>query len=394
MLADVVDTESGLGQVRHPINQASLEKYLVSSYPLNFSAPFSIKQFGFGQSNPSYQLCDAKGRKYVLRKKPPGKLVSKTAHAVDREFYMLQAIYNMSNNNDNDIHVPVPKVICLCQDESVIGTEFYIMEFVKGRIFHYPNFPDLSPKDRKECWESAIETLANLHRLDPSKLPKIFTKRMESHFPRQLGSLSAVAQAQAQVKDMKTNQPIGPIPHFEEIVNWMKHNLPKDNTTSQKGQKQLVSIVHGDYKIDNLIFHPTENKVIAILDWELCTVGHPLADLANLLQPFTWPESSFGKNIGLLDTKYPLPAGLITVKQALDLYKQITGYDAAIDWPFAQVSAHFRLSVIAHGIKARFVQGQASSPNAAEHVEKIGLLTELAMDEIKKTPNKHLQAKI
>lgn len=378
-----IDTEASLGKVRHPIDLPSLERYLTASYPSQFTAPFTIKQFGFGQSNPSYQICDADGRKFVLRKKPAGKLVSKTAHAVDREFYMLQALNKLSesaslentNNTKKNPRIPVPKVICLCQDESVIGTEFYIMEFMKGRIFHFPSMPDLSPKDRKECWQSAITTLANLHSVDPTQLPKMFTsKRLESHFPRQLGSLSAVANAQASVTDLKTGEKVGPIPQIDDIVKWMKNHLPRND---------CVSIVHGDYKIDNLIFHPTENRVIAILDWELCTVGHPLADLANLLQPFSWPEDLFGKNIGLKDTKEPLPEGLITVDEALQLYRQVTGYDAAKDWTFAQVSAHFRLSVIAHGIKARLFRGQASSANASDHVKTIDYLSKLALDEIK-----------
>lgn len=367
MAEDQVDTESGLGAIRHPINQKNLEAYLTSNFPSDFTGPFTLQQFGFGQSNPSYQVKDAKGRKYVLRKKPPGKLVSKTAHAVDREYAMLKALREISKGD-----IPVPRVICLCQDENVIGTDFYIMEFIKGRIFHSPSFPDLSPKDRKECWQSAIKTLAKLHSVDPRKLPSIFTKRLESHYPRQIGSLSAVAKAQASVKDIETGELVGPIPDFDKITQWMSKNLPKER----------VTIVHGDYKIDNLIYHPTENRVIAILDWELCTVGHPLADLGNLMHPYTWPESLFGKNTGLLNTAAPLPEGLPTVADNLKLYASITGYDATSDWSFAVVSAHFRLSVIAHGIKARVARRQASSANASKYAESPTFLSRLAMQEI------------
>lgn len=370
MIKDEVDTESGLGAVRHPINQANLEKYLTTNFPSDFVAPFTIQQFGFGQSNPSYQIKDAKGRKYVIRKKPPGKLVSKTAHAVDREYAMLKALQEISNGD-----IPVPRVICLCQDDSVIGTDFYVMDFVKGRIFHYPSLPELSEKDRRECWQSAIETLAKLHKIDPSKLPAMFTKRLESHYPRQLLSLSAVAEAQAAVTDIDTGKQVGSIPDFDRISKWMSENIPK----------QRVTIVHGDYKIDNLIFHPTENRVIAILDWELCTVGHPLADLGNLMQPFSWPESYFGEGLGLKDTASPLPRGLPTVEENLRQYAGLTGYNALGDWTFAVVSAHFRLLVITHGIKARVARKQASSENAAKHVKSIGVLSALAMAEIQKT---------
>ncbi|KAF5094154.1 hypothetical protein D0Z03_002171 [Geotrichum reessii] len=364
------DTEADLGEVRHEIDLLSLENYLSTSFPDQFTTPFVLKQFGFGQSNPSYQIKEAKGRKYVLRKKPPGKLVSKTAHAVDREFYMLQALKAHTD-------VPVPRVICLCQDEKVIGTEFYIMEFVQGRIFHSPSMPALDSKSRTECWQSALQALAMLHNIDPLSinLPAYFTKRMESHYERQLKSLSQVAQAQAEVTDIETGKKVGPIPGFEEAIAWMKKNIPEPR----------VAIVHGDYKIDNLIFHPTENRVVAILDWELCTIGHPAADLGNLLSPYAWPESVLGEGIGFLGTKKPHPAGLPTLKEQLAYYAKISGWDPRPVWPFAIVSAHFRLSVIAHGIKARVARKQASSPNAAHFAELVPVLAGFTTEEIAKT---------
>lgn len=364
-----VDTEADLGEVRHSIDLASLENYLVSNFPKEFASPFVLKQFGFGQSNPSYQIVDGQGRKYVLRKKPPGKLVSKTAHAVDREFYMLKAL---KENTD----VPVPRVICLCQDEKIIGTDFYIMEFVTGRIFHAPSFPGLTPEDRRECWQGALTAIATLHAVDPTAigLPKMFTKRMESHFPRQLVTLSKVAEAQAAVTDVDTGKAVGQIPGAEQVVAWMGKHIPPER----------VSIVHGDYKIDNLIFHPTENRVIAILDWELCTIGHPLADLGNLLSPYAWPESMLGKGVGFLGTSEPLPAGLPTLEENLVFYSKISGWDPRPSWPFAIVSAHYRLSVICHGIKARVARRQASSANAARFAELLPALAQLATDEIQK----------
>lgn len=364
------DTEADLGEVRHEINLASLETYLSTGFPNDFTAPFVLKQFGFGQSNPSYQIKDAKGRKYVLRKKPPGQLVSKTAHAVDSEFHMLRALKKHTS-------VPVPRVICLCQDEKIIGTDFYIMDFVEGRIFHEPSMPVLDAKSRTECWQSALQTLATLHKVDPLaiELPSYFTKRMESHYERQLKSLSQVAQAQAEVTDIETGEKVGPIPGFEKAISWMKKNIPAPR----------VAIVHGDYKIDNLIFHPTENRVVAILDWELCTIGHPAADLGNILSPYAWPEPILGEGVGFLDTKKPLPAGLPTLEEQLAYYAKIAGWDPRPVWPFAIVSAHFRLSVIAHGIKARVARKQASSPNAATFAGLVPVLAGFTINEIAKT---------
>jgi len=345
-----------------------LSAYLVKADAAEFEAPFTIKQFGFGQSNPSYQITDAKSRKYVLRKQPPGALVSKSAHRVDREYYMIKALHATGT-------VAVPRVLTLCQDKSVIGTDFYIMDFVQGRIFHDPTFPNLSPKDRTECWKSAVETLAALHKLDPAKigLPSSFTKNLSSHYPRQAVTLSKVADAQANVEDLKTGKKLGPIPHFKEMVAWMSKNIPPER----------VGIVHGDYKIDNLIFHPTDNRVIAILDWELCTIGHPLADLGNLLHPYMIPPGRTLGSIGGLDGA-SLPEGVPSLQQQLLSYKRASGWDPAPYWPFAVVYAHLRLSVITHGIAARLARGQASSAHAKDVASGYFVLARLAWDEMNK----------
>lgn len=370
-----VDTEADLGEVRHAIDIKSLETYLTSRYPEDFKAPFVLKQFGFGQSNPSYQITSADGRKYVVRKKPPGELVSKTAHAVDREFYMLKSLKEHTD-------VPVPRVVGLCQDPSVIGTDFYVMEFIQGRIFHKSSLPDLSAQDRKECWQSAISTIAKLHAVDPTKigLPAMFTKSLDSHYPRQLVSLSRVADAQAAVKDLDTGKAVGPIPGSDQVVSWLKAHLPPAR----------VGIVHGDYKIDNVIFHPTENRVIALLDWELCTVGHPLADLCNLLSPFYWPERIFGEGFGLAEPQGPLPPGLPTVDESLAYYASIAGWDPRPVWTFGMVAAHYRFSVICHGIKARVARKQASSANAEAVAARLPICAQLALDAIEATKKSKL----
>jgi aminoglycoside phosphotransferase (APT) family kinase protein len=358
-----VDTEADLGKVRHAINEQKLTDYLVSKHPEEFTAPFEIKQFGFGQSNPSYQIKDAKGRKYVLRKQPDGKLVSKTAHRVDREFYMIKALYPQG--------VPVPRAIDLCQDKSVIGTDFYIMEFVTGRIFHDPGFPELPEKDRKECWQSAIKTLAGLHQLDPAKigLPQSFLKNLSSHYPRQVTTLAKIQEAQGGVTTTVDDglkpkgEKLGPIPNFDQITNWMKQNMPSER----------VSIVHGDYKIDNLIYHPTENRVVAILDWELCTIGHPLADLGNLFMPYFMTDIPQGGKTN---------EGIPTLDANLDYYKSLAGWDPKQFWSFAVVYANLRLAVITHGIAARQATGQASSAQAKTYAKIYPALANAALKQI------------
>lgn len=364
-----VDTEADLGAIRHSIDVAKLSQYLTSVSPKDFEAPFTLKQFGFGQSNPSYQIVDAKKRKYVLRKQPPGALLAKSAHRVDREFYMIKALRERTN-------VPVPQVYVLCQDKDIIGTDFYIMEFVNGRIFHRPSFPQLSPKDREECWLAAINTLSVLHTVDPSKigLPVSFTKNMSSHYPRQVVTLTKIEEAQSKAVDKDTGEEVGHIPDFEYLTKWMGNHMPPNR----------VSIVHGDYKVDNLIYHPTENRVIAILDWELCTIGHPLADLGNLLQPYLMPSSG-GAN-GFRDIE--LPPGLPTLEENLINYKKASGWDPRPYWTFAAVYAHLRLAIITHGIAARLARGQASSANASKLAVLYPLLSHLAMHEISEGKSK------
>lgn len=373
-----VDTEADLGEIRHAVDIDSLTKYLVNASPSDFEAPIVLKQFGYGQSNPSYQITDAKGRKYVLRKQPPGALVSKSAHRVDREFLMIKALHSTGK-------VPVPRVITLCQDKKVIGTDFYVMEFIQGRIFHDPTFPSLSPKDKQECWDAAIRALSQLHSVDPRNigLPESFTKNMSSHYPRQTVTLAKVEAAQAAVKDDKTGKELGRIPNFDQIIEWMKSNMPQER----------VAIVHGDYKIDNLIFHPTENRVIAILDWELCTIGHPLADLGNLLHPYMIPGNGDGVMKGLKNVSQKnWPAGLPALETQLATYAKYAGWNPAPLWPFAVVYAHLRLSVITHGIAARLSRGQASSAHAKDLANAYLILSKLATDEIaeSKTGNSKL----
>lgn len=207
-------------------------------------------QFGFGQSNPTYQITDSKSQKFVMRKKPPGKLVSKTAHKVEREYRILNALQATD--------VPVPRVYCLCEDHAVVGSPFYIMEFLDGRIVTQPHFPGVSPEERTEMWHDAIRTLAKLHRLDPKTIGLESYGKPTGFYDRQVKTFTALGDAQSKVRDVETGEEVGEVPRMAELVRFFsdKKNQPRDRGVP----------IHGDYKIDNLVYHKTEPRVIGILE--------------------------------------------------------------------------------------------------------------------------------
>ena len=369
------------GDVRHAFNVDALNTYLTSHVPA-IAAPVTVKQFSFGQSNPTYILFDRNDVRYVLRKKPPGSLLSSTAHAVEREYRILKALhtYTASLPANSPDRIPVPEVFCLCEDTTVVGTPFYIMQFLHGRIFEDYRFLQLSDKkERAQCWLSAIDTLAALHRVDPAKIGLGDYGKNSGFYTRQMKSLGKVSSIQARVEDKSTGKPVGELPRGTDFLAWFRTHMPTDENT----------IVHGDYKIDNLIFHPTEPRVIGILDWELSTLGHPLSDLANLLQPYSIPcsdPSSINKpevweqsrqqgslllSLGnLSESTSPVPLEETLLKR----YCQESGRAYPIaNWTAAKAWAWFRLAVIAQGIAARNAQGQASSAQAKIYGSKFPL---------------------
>lgn len=238
------------GPVRQPIDVAALEAYISRSVP-DIAPPLDVKQFGYGQSNPTYLLTSKPtGKRFVLRKKPPGKLVSKTAHKVEREYRIIHAL--------RDTDVPAPRAYVLCEDAAVIGTPFYIMEFLDGRIIEDPVIPGVSAHDRSEMWSDAIRTLAKLHKVDAARVGLGDFGRPTGFYNRQVATWRTICEAQARVTDVDTGVEVGDLPHFADMTRFFEDaaRQPRDRGT----------LIHGDYKIDNLVFHKTEPRVIGILE--------------------------------------------------------------------------------------------------------------------------------
>lgn len=373
-----------LSEIRNAIDSAKVEQYLVNGASSRtvkgapmppIKGPITIKQFTFGQLNPTYLITDQSGLKLVLRRKPMAnkKLVSRSAHAIEREFYMIKGIDICNAQGKAEHKVPVPKVYLLCEDESVIGQVFYVMEYMRGRPIKRPDMPQIEPEHRHAYWDAAMTTVGAIHLVDCSELvkhlpaehfPQFQPERLAklagdgpSYFERQIKTLDAVHTLQLETVDA--------IPHFKQILEWVLARAPRDPTQ--------LTLIHGDCKIDNFMFHESEPKVLAVLDWELCTLGHPLFDLANFLQPFVLPVA-FNRllfpdtNIGVDD-----PANSDHVKEVLTLYQERLGRlwrdndpkNNPVDlWRVGSVFGLLRICVISQGVAMRVKSGTASSASA------------------------------
>ncbi|KIY02906.1 uncharacterized protein Z520_01371 [Fonsecaea multimorphosa CBS 102226] len=333
--------------MRQPIDQASLEGYLERHVP-EIKVPITIRQFEYGQSNPTYQLTDIHGRHFVLRKKPPGKLLTTAAHQVEREYRVISAL------NKGATNIPVPKTYCLCEDSDVIGTPFYIMEFLDGRIFQEAYIPGVSAEERRLMWKAAVQTLARLHAVDPISIGLTNFGKPVGFYARQIRTLKRLDEGYSKVVDVASKEAVGRIPGMDEMVAFFEDEryAPQDRG----------AITHGDYKIDNLVWHKTKPVIIGILDWEIATVGHPLSDLSNLTMPWTvtqnFPEikthshPAFAVDGG--------PPGLPTKEQCLEWYSEVARWDPRREIVWADAFAIFRTSVMIQGIAARYAVRQAS----------------------------------
>jgi aminoglycoside phosphotransferase (APT) family kinase protein len=339
---------SGTQEVReaHRFDSARLEAYLAERID-GFQKPLEVRQFKGGQSNPTYQLITP-NRKYVLRRKPPGKLLP-SAHAVDREFRVISALHPTG--------FPVAKPYLLCEDESVIGTMFYVMECVEGRIYWGPMLPDQTPKQRGEIYDAMNETFARLHNLDWRALGLEDFGKPGDYVARQ------VSRWTKQYKLSETER----VDEMEKLIEWLPQNLP---------QAPRDSIVHGDYRLDNMILHPTEPKVIAVLDWELCTIGDPMADFTYHLMQWQMPGgvSSGGS---LLDADFAA-IGIPPMEEYTAMYMRRTNRSEMPDMNTYAAYNFFRLAGILQGIVGRVRDGTAANANAAQNASGVRPLAERA----------------
>ena len=326
---------------------AELAAYLEMHVP-GFRGPLQSTKFAGGQSNPTY-LIAARSGKYVLRRKPPGQLLA-SAHAVDREFRVLSALHGGP--------VPVAQPLHLCRDENIIGSMFYLMEFVDGRIFWDPSLPDVTSADRAACYEALIGTLAALHRIDVDAVGLADYGKPGNYFARQISRWSE------QYRASQTQ----PIAAMDTLIERLPTRCPADDG--------VVALTHGDYRIDNLMFDPTQARIIAVVDWELSTLGHPLADLGYLCMALRLPRNPALPGLAGLDRA---ALGIPEEAQMLARYTELTGRPMPDDWPFVLAFSFFRLAAIAQGVAKRAQQGNASSEKAAQAGQMTSLLAQAGL---------------
>jgi aminoglycoside phosphotransferase (APT) family kinase protein len=327
----------------HQFEVAQLEDWM-ASHVEGFRGPLNVSQFKGGQSNPTY-LLEAESGKYVLRRKPPGKLL-KSAHAVDREFRIISALYAAD--------FPVPRPYALCKDDMVIGTMFFIMAFVEGRIFWELDLPDSNPTERAAIYDDVNNTIARLHNFDYKALGLDDYGKPGNYFQRQISRWIKQYRA-SETRDIAA---------MNALIEWLPENIPDDDSSG---------IVHGDFRLDNMIIHPTEPRVIAVIDWELSTIGHPLADFTYHLLPWRMPPLGIG-SVGLAD-KDLAALGIPELDDYIAAYCARTGRGGIPDRGFYAAFNLFRLAAILQGIAGRVRDGTAASaPQAEKSVQPLAEL--------------------
>ena len=331
--------------------EAALAGYLETHVP-GFRGPLASSKFKGGQSNPTYRI-DAASGVYVLRRKPPGQLLA-SAHAVDREFRVLTALHGGA--------VPVARPLHLCTDESVVGSMFYLMQFMDGRIFWDPSLPELAAGERAACFDALIGTLAALHRVDVGAVGLADYGKPGNYFARQ------IARWSEQYRASQTRK----IPAMDALIDKLDARCPADDG--------IVALTHGDYRIDNLMFHPTEARVIAVVDWELSTLGHPLADLGYFCMALRLPRNPALPGLAGLDRA---KLGIPDEAALLARYSELSGRPIPEDWPFVVAFSFFRLAAIAQGVAKRALQGNASSEKAVQAGQMTELLAQTGLQTLR-----------
>jgi len=333
---------------QHAFDEASLARYL-RAHVDGFNGELTVEQFKGGQSNPTFKLTAGR-RHYVLRRKPPGNLLP-SAHAVDREFRVISALAGTD--------VPVAKAYVLCEDASVIGTMFYVMDYVEGRVLWDPRLPELTPEQRRAHYAELGRVIAALHRVDYNAVGLADYGKPGNYIERQ------VARWTKQYRAAETET----IEAVERLIEWLPARLPPGDETA---------IVHGDYRFDNVIFHPSEPRILAVLDWELSTLGHPLVDLA--YHCMTWRMQSAEGSRGLAGVDLNA-LGIPTESEYRDTYLRATGRTHGVSeehWTYYLVFNMFRLVGILQGIMGRALQGNASNAQALQAGRRAKPLAEQA----------------
>ena len=331
----------------HTLDIEKLSDYLTQQLD-EFTGIKRSKKFNTGQSNPTYLLETAE-KKYVLRKKPPGELLP-SAHAVDREYRIIKAL--------EETKVPVPRTVFLCNDESIIGTIFYVMEFVDGRIFWDPTLPEIDENKRMKVYEETVRIMAELHKIDVEKAGLLDFGKPGNYFERQVGRWIK------QYRAAETES----YPEVETLIAWLEKTMPDDDG--------LISIVHGDYRLYNMIFDHEEESMLALLDWELSTIGHPYADLA--YQCMNWYIPQIGITPGLAGINLE-KLGIPSEDDYVSNYCSKMGINSIPNWSFYLAFGFFRLAGIAQGVYKRSIQGNASADNAKELGAAVPILGKIAL---------------
>ncbi len=326
----------------HAFDVAALQAHLQQHLP-GFEGPLQVRQFKGGQSNPTY-LLETPGARYVMRSKPgPAAKLLPSAHAIEREYRVMHALAGSG--------VPVPRMLLLCADESVIGRAFFVMECVEGRVLWEQSLPGMQPAQRGAIYDEMNRVIAALHRVDAAAVGLADYGKPGNYFERQIGRWSK--QYQASVTE--------PIPEMDSLIEWLPAHLPAGARDTAR-----PAIVHGDFRLDNLVFHPDEPRIVAVLDWELSTLGHPLADFSYHCMAWHIPPGTF-RGIGGLDHA---ALGIPAEHDYVQRYARRTGLDEAAvaalerDWNFYLAYNLFRLASITQGIAKRVVDGTAASAQA------------------------------
>jgi len=323
----------------HAFDSAALEAHLQRELP-GFAGPLTVEQFKGGQSNPTYKLLTP-GRSYVMRTKPgPAAKLLPSAHAVEREFRVMHALHGS---------VPVPRMELLCEDESVIGRAFYVMEFIEGRVLWDQALPGMTPARRGEIYDEMNRVIAALHSVDVQAAGLADYGKPGNYFDRQIGRWSKqyLASVTEEIKEM------------DALLEWLPAHVPAGARDAAQ-----VSVVHGDYRLDNLVFHPTEPRILAVLDWELSTLGHPLADFSYHCMAWHIPPGTF-RGIGGLDhAALGIPSQAEYIKRYCERTRRPDPQALMADWNFYLAYNLFRLAAITQGIAKRVVDGIASSAQA------------------------------